>query len=175
MPAFTRMLGLLMAPVLALGLILTIAPTAQAASDEDPIGHTFKKPIGHAFKHPTTKKIERALRIARRQVGDPYSYGASGPNAFDCSGLINYSYRKAGFKNIPRTSSSQAGYARSISKKAMRPGDLMFFHDGGGVYHAAIFLKRQKGKIVMLHAPGSGQSVKRDTPWTSSWSAGTLR
>lgn len=173
MPAIMRVLALLVSPTLALGLVMTSVPTARA--DGDAVGHTFKKPIGHTFKHPTTKKIQRALKTARRQVGAPYSYGASGPNSFDCSGLVNFSYRKAGFKKVPRTSRDQARFARSISKKALRPGDLMFFHNGGSIHHVAIFLRRKQGKIIMLHAPGSGQRVKRDNPWTSSWRAGTLR
>ena len=51
----------------------------------------------------------------------------------------------------------------------------MFFRDGGGVYHVAMFLKRTKGHVVMVHSPGSGQRVRRDRPWTSSWFAGTMR
>ena len=53
---------------------------------------------------------------------------------------MKYSYKKAGLK-LPRTSSAQARRAHRIPKKQLRRGDLMFFSDGGGVYHAAMFLK----------------------------------
>jgi cell wall-associated NlpC family hydrolase len=119
-------------------------------------------------------RIVSAERTAMAQRGDAYSYGSAGPNAFDCSGLVFYSYRRAGF-NVPRTSGAQAAYTRRISKQNMRPGDLMFFYGSGGVYHAAIFVGYQRGHAMMVHAPGSGQRVTVAAPWTSSWFAGTLR
>jgi cell wall-associated NlpC family hydrolase len=119
-------------------------------------------------------RIVSAERTALAQRGDAYSYGAAGPNAFDCSGLIFYSYRRAGL-NVPRTSSAQAAYTRRISKQNMRPGDLMFFSGSGGVYHAGIFVGYQRGRAMMVHSPGSGQRVTVAAPWTSSWFGGTLR
>lgn len=121
------------------------------------------------------RRIDRALDIVKNQKGDPYQYGATGPSRFDCSGLIYFSYRKAGFTNVPRTSSQQARFADRISKKNMRPGDLMFFYDGGGVYHVGVFAGWQKGQRWMVSAPSTGEQVTRSTPWTSSWFAGTLR
>lgn len=117
----------------------------------------------------------RALAVARRQIGDPYRYGAAGPNAFDCSGLVNFAFRAAGYKGIPRTSGAQASFSRRISRAALRPGDLMFFHSGGRVYHVGIFVGRKAGKVVMLHAPRSGDRVRYASPWTDSWFAGTVR
>ena len=104
--------------------------------------------------------------MALQQIGDPYRYGAAGPGAFDCSGLMQYSFRRAGIK-IPRTSSAQARRAHRIPKRKLRRGDLMFFTDGGGVYHAAMFLQVEEGRgVVMVHSPGSGQRVQRAHPWT---------
>ncbi|HET8982472.1 MAG TPA: C40 family peptidase [Pedococcus sp.] len=121
------------------------------------------------------KRISTAVDIVRNQKGDPYQYGATGPSRFDCSGLIYYSYRRAGFTHVPRTSSQQARFADRISRKNMRPGDLMFFHDGGGVYHVAVFTGWKNGRRWMVHAPSTGSRVHRSTPWTNSWFAGTLR
>lgn len=116
-----------------------------------------------------------ATDVAARQIGDPYRYGAAGPNAFDCSGLTYFSYRKAGFKRMPRTSSAQARFTHRIRKAKMRRGDLMFFSSGSGVYHVSIFLGWRKGRAYMLHSPRSGERVKRQVAWTSSWYGGTLR
>ncbi len=138
------------------------APAADAATK-----HHHHKVTQHA-------KIVHARNIALRQIGDPYVYGAHGPKAFDCSGLVFFSYRHAGL-SVPRTSSAQAAHARHIPKKAMRPGDFLFFADGGGVYHVGIFLRWSHGHVVMLHSPKPGEHVKRAVPWTSSWFAGTLR
>lgn len=129
-------------------------------------------PAGQA--DATLTRVAHGTDIAVNQIGDPYRYGAAGPDRFDCSGLLYYSFRKAGIA-IPRTSSSQASYARRISKSNLRRGDLMFFYGSSGVYHAAIFLGRSDGHIVMLHAPHTGDHVRRARPWTSSWFAATLR
>jgi cell wall-associated NlpC family hydrolase len=120
------------------------------------------------------QKVMRAASVALQQIGDPYKYGAAGPRAFDCSGLMKYSFRKAGIK-LPRTASAQSKRAHRIAKGKLRRGDLMFFTDGGGVYHAAMFLKWQHGHAVMVHSPGSGERVRRDHPWTKQWFAATMR
>lgn len=121
-----------------------------------------------------SSRVQTALSVALAQRGDAYVYGANGPNAFDCSGLVQFSFGQAGI-NLPRTSSAQAGATRRIAKDDMQPGDLMFFYGSGGVYHAAIFLRWDNGHALMVHAPGSGQSVTVAAPWTSSWFAGTVR
>lgn len=122
-----------------------------------------------------TTKVRNALTVAKRQEGDPYRYGSAGPNRFDCSGLIYFSTRKAGFSNVPRTSSAQSRHMRRINRSTMHAGDFVFFHNRSGVYHAAIYLGRKDGRRRILHAPGSGQRVKRAAIWTNSWFAGTLR
>ncbi|MBA2558425.1 MAG: C40 family peptidase [Propionibacteriales bacterium] len=120
------------------------------------------------------RKIHHGVQVARNQKGDPYVYGAEGPNAFDCSGLTMYSYGKAGIY-LPRSSDAQYRYVRHIKKSNIRRGDLMFFHSGGSVYHVAIFLGRHDGNTWLLHASRPGTPVKRDPAWTRSWYAGTLR
>ncbi len=119
-------------------------------------------------------RILSAKQTALNQRGDAYSWGAVGPNAFDCSGLIFYSYSRAGF-DVPRTSGAQADYTRRVAKQDMRPGDLMFFHDGGDIYHASIFIGYQDGAAMMVTPPGSGRQVTVTPAWTSSWFGGTLR
>lgn len=158
MPVHLRLRALVALPVLLLGLVVTVlgvAPSADAS--------TWRQ-----------RHLAEARHIALNQIGDPYAYGAAGPNRFDCSGLIYYSYRRAGF-HVPRTSSAQAGHARRIPKSQLRPGDFMYFYDGGGVYHVAIFLRWSHHHALMLHSPRPGERVRRDAPWTHRWFAGTLR
>lgn len=119
-------------------------------------------------------RVLSAKDTAMRQRGDAYAYGATGPGAFDCSGLIYFAYRQAGFP-VPRTSGAQAGFTRRIAKSNMSAGDLMFFYGSGGVYHAAIFIGWSRGHATMVHSPGSGQRVRVAVPWTSRWFGGTLR
>lgn len=146
--------------------------------------HPNKKKNKHKKRHAKKKKaaqaasgssrVDRAVKVALQQVGDAYRWGGTGPNSFDCSGLMQYSFGKAGIK-IPRTASAQSGRAHRIAKSKLRRGDLLYFHRGGRVYHTAMFLKWTKGNAQIVHAPGSGKRVRIDTPWTSSWFAGSMR
>ena len=109
------------------------------------------------------RKYRAVMRIARNQKGDPYVYGASGPGAFDCSGLTMYVYRKATGVSMQHSAISQSRRGDRVSRKAARPGDLVFMYDGGGVYHASIYA----GKGNILHASRPGTNVKVDPIWTS--------
>jgi cell wall-associated NlpC family hydrolase len=189
MPAIRRMARSGALSIISLGLVATgslgvsLAATPAQAADRDAVAldegqfAKYQQKAGarkKAAARKMTTKLRTAQSIALNQRGDAYSYGASGPNAFDCSGLIYYSYRRAGL-SVPRTSSAQAGATRRVAKQNMRPGDLMFFYGSGGVYHAGIFLRWERGHAVMVHSPSSGRSVTVSAPWTSSWFGGTLR
>jgi len=182
MPATPRIVR---ASALALaGLGLTASTMSALPADAAPSGSTSdntsatttttQKTARVSAKRRVANRVLTARNIAMAQRGDSYAYGAAGPASFDCSGLIRYAYSRAGLA-VPRTSSAQAGAARRIAKKDMRPGDLMFFYGSGGVYHAAIFLRWSHGHAVMVHSPGSGQRVRVAVPWTSAWFAGTVR
>jgi cell wall-associated NlpC family hydrolase len=121
------------------------------------------------------RKITYGLQVARDQKGDPYRWGAEGPFRFDCSGLTMFSYARAGLF-LPRTSDAQARYTRRIRKSNIRPGDLMFFHSGGDVYHVGVFAGwNGRGSALVLHAPRPGQRVHTSTAWTRRWYPGTVR
>jgi cell wall-associated NlpC family hydrolase len=113
----------------------------------------------------------RVLRVARAQTGDRYVYGGSGPNTFDCSGLTSYVYRVATRRQLPHSSSAQQGRTRRVSAAAARPGDLVFFHGRSGVYHVALYA----GRHTVIHAPYSGQRVRRERIWTSAVTYGRVR
>src|SRR5699024_4949902 len=69
---------------------------------------------------------EKAVALAKQQLGKPYVYGAAGPNSFDCSGLFYYVFNQLGV-SIARTSSSQYyNSGRFVSVDEMQPGDLVY-------------------------------------------------
>jgi cell wall-associated NlpC family hydrolase len=107
-------------------------------------------------------RVHHALRIARAQLGDPYRYGAAGPSAFDCSGLMYYSFHRAGFTGLPRSSAAQARFVQHVPRSHLRAGDFVFFYDSGGVYHVGIFARWRNGHRVIIHAPYPGKRVQRD-------------
>ena len=113
----------------------------------------------------------RVLRVAGAQTGDRYRYGAAGPDSFDCSGLTSYVYRRATGRHLPHNSAAQQHATRRIPARAARPGDLVFFHDGGHVYHVGIYI----GHHRIIHAPYPGQRVKRERIWTSAVTYGRVR
>jgi len=113
----------------------------------------------------------QATRIAAAQKGDPYRWGASGPSAFDCSGLVYYVYKKRLGKDLPRTASAQRLATVRIATSSIRPGDLVFFTSYGRVYHVGIYAGGNK----VWHAPRPGQRVQLSTIWTRGWVAGRVR
>lgn len=95
--------------------------------------------------------------IAVSCIGCPYVWGATGPNQFDCSGLVYYCYRQSGKYTGGRTTAS--GYkniAMPISESAAQPGDLVFFTRNGVTHHVGIYM----GNGQMIHAPKPGQHVQ---------------
>ncbi|MBB6173971.1 cell wall-associated NlpC family hydrolase [Nocardiopsis mwathae] len=94
-----------------------------------------------------------AASHAMNQVGKPYRYGAAGPRSFDCSGLVQWSYRKAG-KSTARTTYAQFRQGRAVSRSSLRKGDLVFFFRGPG--HVGVYV----GNGRMVHAPRSGRNVQ---------------
>ncbi|MDJ0108516.1 C40 family peptidase [Rhodococcus erythropolis] len=95
----------------------------------------------------------RALAAAESKIGAPYVWGATGPDSFDCSGLVQWAYAQAGV-SIPRTTYDQAVGGAPISRDDLQPGDVVLYYGGE---HVGIYA----GGGEVLHAPTSGESVKR--------------
>ncbi len=124
----------------------------------------------------TNKKVRKAFRVAKRQLGDPYNYGSAGPNRFDCSGLLYFSFKTRTGVNIPRVSRDQYSYARSIKKRNLKKGDLMaFYNSSGSIYHIGLYAGRNNGSRIILHSPSTGSDVHRSRLWTNKWKAATFR
>jgi cell wall-associated NlpC family hydrolase len=93
------------------------------------------------------------VQTALAQVGDPYVYGAAGPDAFDCSGLTMYAWHAAGV-SLSHSSSVQAGQGVAVSLSDLMPGDLIFYYSP--ISHVGMYIGH--GQIV--HAPHPGLSVQ---------------
>lgn len=96
---------------------------------------------------------QTAVAWAFKQLGDPYVWGAEGPDAFDCSGLTSQAWAAAGTP-IPRTSQEQWKQLPRIPLNLLRPGDLVIYYPGAT--HVGMYIGN--GKIV--HAPRTGDVVK---------------
>ena len=107
------------------------------------------------------------LQIAAAQSGDSYSYGAAGPDSFDCSGFTQYVFGLIGI-SLPHSAAEQASVATPVSRP--QPGDLVFVHNGGGgsIGHVAIYA----GGGYWYEASHPGQPVGMHPAWSTNVSFG---
>ncbi|MEU8546785.1 C40 family peptidase [Streptomyces roseoverticillatus] len=96
-----------------------------------------------------------AAMAARSAVGSPYAWGATGPGAFDCSGLMQWAYGRAGV-GLPRTSQAQRNAGRHVPLSEARPGDLVIYRDDAS--HVGMYV----GNGQVIHAPYPGARVRYD-------------
>jgi peptidoglycan DL-endopeptidase CwlO len=111
-----------------------------------------------------------AVGVAMAQLGKPYVWAAAGPDAFDCSGLVVYSFGAVG-KSLPHSTYALFGMGVPVSRDQLQPGDLVFF-DGLG--HVGIYI----GGDQFVHAPHTGDVVKvssLDEGWYASSYVGARR
>ncbi|WP_233224065.1 C40 family peptidase [Amycolatopsis sp. CA-128772] len=119
---------------------------ADRAAQRDTGG---KAPV---VKAPTAA-AQTAVDAALSRLGKPYVWGATGPDSFDCSGLLLWSYKKAGI-TLPRNSAAQAQFGTPVPRDQLQPGDLVAYYSP--VSHIGMYL----GDGKMVHAPTSGDVVK---------------
>jgi cell wall-associated NlpC family hydrolase len=101
---------------------------------------------------------DRAASQALKMLGKPYRYGGASPSGFDCSGLVQFSFRQAGVV-VPRATEEQRRASAPVRVSNLRRGDLLFFdQEGKKNSHVGIYLG--DGKFV--HAPSSGKQVRSD-------------
>ncbi|WP_279582319.1 C40 family peptidase [Fodinicola feengrottensis] len=114
----------------------------------------------------------QAVAFALAQQGKPYVFGASGTDSYDCSSLVQESYRYAGI-SLPRTARPQWRITRPVQVDALLPGDLLFFatdrNNWDSIHHVAIYL----GNGKMIHAPQSGDVVRIAPVWWAEFFGAT--
>ncbi|MGH2812743.1 MAG: NlpC/P60 family protein [Actinomycetota bacterium] len=101
---------------------------------------------------PSSSSAAVAVQVAYQQLGKPYRWGASGPDAYDCSGLTMYAWGKAGV-SLPHSSRAQWGATKRVARSDLQPGDLLFYHSP--IHHVAIYV----GGGKMIHAVHAGEPV----------------
>lgn len=148
-------------------------PAAPAATTKTVVKHKpVKKRLTLAQRRHKAKvrkarreKAARArvVRVVKAQIGDRYVHGATGPSAFDCSGLARYVYKHGAHKSLPHTSYAQYAKLRHVSKRSLKPGDLVFFFRHH-VHHVGVYVGH--GKIVDAENPRRGV---RTAALNNSW------
>jgi cell wall-associated NlpC family hydrolase len=163
---------------LCLGLLITLLAfsAGQGAATPRHASHARRHVRLHSV-HLRRARLVRARRLARnrvvmrawRAVGVRYRWGGASLAGFDCSGLTRWVYRSVGV-SLPHYSAAQWRYGRRVSRRALKPGDLLFF---SGLGHVGIYL----GHGALIHAPHPGAPVRfaRFTGWFSSSFYGARR
>jgi peptidoglycan DL-endopeptidase CwlO len=168
-PALTRRAAVVAGSAAAAALFATVPAAPAAAPAAPPASPTVTvstavvplaarsatitlDPQAVAAAAPAAAR-KSAMQKALGKVGSPYRYGAAGPNAFDCSGLVTWAFKSSG-KSLPRTSSQLSRVGAPVSKSALQPGDLVFFYKP--VSHVGIYIGN--GKVV--HASNRKSPVK---------------
>ena len=100
-----------------------------------------------------TGEGEIAVQAALTRVGSPYSWGAAGPSAFDCSGLVMWAYQQAGI-SLPHSSQALASGGTPVSRDQLQPGDVVNFYSDAS--HTGLYV----GNGMVVHASTYGQPVK---------------
>ena len=133
------------------------------ATGGDASGESRERPEQDVGSYPgsflTDEQLQRVLTAAASRIGRPYVWGAAGPDAFDCSGLVQWAYAQAGVR-MPRVTTGQWATGPRIPLSQARPGDLLFWRrdptNPGYLSHVAIYW----GDGKMIHAPRTGDVVK---------------
>ena len=126
-----------------------------------------------SFHTKTQQQHLKVLKIAKKQLGKPYHYGGRSPRTgFDCSGLVQYSYKMAGIK-VPRTTQQLYNAARPVKRQHLKAGDLVFFRiNRYKISHVGLYL----GNNQFIHAPSTGKRVNianiNDHYWRKRFSRG---
>jgi cell wall-associated NlpC family hydrolase len=137
---------------LFIGLGIAAVPAASAATNtgNSPVAAGANNSPANADLHRSQHanevvlikhhdvEVRHVIREARRQKGKPYVYGADGPRAFDCSGLVRYVFMHATHRVLPHNAAQQYDSLRHITRRRLRPGDLIFT-DNGYISHVGIF------------------------------------
>lgn len=146
-------------------LTITMFGLVSACSTQAVVEGTDRNPSKQHSSHSTSMG-SKAAAVALQQVGVPYLYGGSTTRGFDCSGLVQYSYSRAG-KRVPRTTSQLWSATSTVRREDLEVGDLLFFNIEGKMSHVGMYIGNQN----FVHAPSSGKTVtvgKLTSPYYSS-------
>ncbi|WP_297135992.1 C40 family peptidase [Terrisporobacter sp.] len=145
---------------------LTANKPSTGGSDNTGTDNTGSNNVGSDAS--TSNQASQVVSFARAQKGKKYSWGAQGPNSFDCSGFTYYVYKNSVGITLPRVSSSQGNAGVAVSKSNLQPGDLVFFDtsgpNNGVITHVGIYA----GNNMLIHA-SSGKGVVVETSMATSY------
>lgn len=140
----------------AISVMLMVMLAGCASSPEIPRQTTVRA---------SNEVASQAVIYAKEMLGKRYKYAGDTPEGFDCSGLVKYSYGRAGI-SMPRDTQAQHRMSVLVSMHGLREGDLLFFdQEGKKKSHVGMYL----GNGRFIHAPSSGGKVRTDSMNAEYW------
>jgi peptidoglycan DL-endopeptidase CwlO len=139
--------------------VASVTPNTGAAAGTGGTGQSCtQNSVLASFVAPTAA-VQTAVSFAEQQLGKPYLWGGTGPDAFDCSGLVMMAYQAANIL-IPRTSEAQWAQLPHVAESDVRPGDLVFFAGSDGSATAPGHVGLVIGKHTMIEAYATGFAIR---------------
>ena len=133
--------------------------TPPVATREEP--KSSAEPLGRG-------DADELISNAMGFIGVAYRFGGTSPTGFDCSGFMQYVFRKAFAVNLPRTSAAQASVGTYVSRSELRPGDMVFFRTHGSrISHVGMYI----GNDRFIHAPRTGKRIEITSLSSKYWNA----
>lgn len=132
---------------------LTADQRAELAGEDRASRDAGRDALQGAPGKAPNSRAAAAVSYAYKALGSPYVWGATGPDAFDCSGLTQAAYRSAGV-GLPRTTYAQIAAGERVPRSQLQPGDLVFFYQG--ISHVGLYV----GNGQMIHAPNPSAPVR---------------
>jgi peptidoglycan DL-endopeptidase CwlO len=154
-------------------LLDSLTTQQQAQVEADEVGGTSSGTVTTTpatYSGPTSSQADQAVAFAYAQLNKPYVYGATGPDDYDCSGLVQAAWAAAGV-SIPRTTYEQWAALPHIPLSDLQPGDLILYN---GESHVAIYV----GDGEIIDAPHTGafvEKVAEATSWYADSADGAVR
>ena len=145
-----------------------------ARSNDDEIGQIARQSSVTASLPPAVSSsagrgdVDDLIGSAMGFLGVAYRFGGASPSGFDCSGFMQYIFRKASAVNLPRTSAEQANVGVAVNRSQLQPGDMVFFRTSGSrISHVGMYI----GNDRFIHAPRTGKRIEITSLSNRYWSA----
>ena len=145
-----------------------------ARNNDDEIGRIARQSSVTASPSPAVSSsagrgdVDDLIGSAMGFLGVAYRFGGASPSGFDCSGFMQYIFRKAFAVNLPRTSAEQANVGVAVNRSQLQPGDMVFFRTAGSrISHVGMYI----GNDRFIHAPRTGKRIEITSLSNRYWSA----
>jgi cell wall-associated NlpC family hydrolase len=132
--------------------------TTQAASRSSARTTLSSSASSSTSTSTASGSVASVINFLKSQVGKAYVYGATGPSAYDCSGLTQAAFRTIGV-DLPRTSEAQSTFGTPVSVSNVQVGDLLFWGGAGSAYHVAVYVGN--GQYLDAANPGKGVVIQQ--------------